>query len=165
MNQPNLTRPAAEARAQKYLTFRCAKEEFAVPVGKVKEIIGMQEITAVPQTPDYVKGVFNLRGRVIPVIDLRLRLGVAAAPYDARTCIIVMEPEDSGSVRHVGVVVDTVSEVLSVSDQHKQAASEFGRGLIQSRYVSGVARVRDGMKLMLDIDLALAGVRMESHVA
>src|SRR5215813_9045603 len=90
---PNQSTSAAseDSRAGKYLTFQLANEEFGIRVLKVREIMGLQEITAVPQTPAHVKGVINLRGKVIPVVDLRLKFGVAAAEYTQRTCIIVTQ--------------------------------------------------------------------------
>ena len=99
----------------KYLTFTLAAEDYGLEILKVREIIGMMDITAVPQTPEYVKGVINLRGRVIPVIDLRLKFGLEAAEYGERTCIIVVEVQsEMGSVQ-MGVVVDSVSEVLNIN--------------------------------------------------
>ncbi len=100
-----------DQRAGKYLTFQLASEEFGIRVLKVREIMGLQEITAVPQTPSHVKGVINLRGKVVPVVDLRLKFGLPAAEYTQRTCIIVTQIQgETGSVL-VGIVVDGVSEV------------------------------------------------------
>src|SRR5437764_2498928 len=108
--------PAAQgdARAGKYLTFQLVNEEFGVRVLKVREIMGLQEITAVPQTPGHVKGVINLRGKVIPVIDLRLKFGLPAAEYNQRTCIIVTQMRGETGPILMGIVVDGVSEVLNL---------------------------------------------------
>ena len=106
-------------REGKYLTFSMASEEYGIGILKIKEIIGMMSITTVPQTPEFIKGVINLRSKVIPVIDLRLRFGMTANDYTERTCIIVVEiPGLSGTVM-IGIVVDSVSEVLSVISVHR----------------------------------------------
>src|SRR5271154_2040739 len=99
-----------EQRAGKYLTFQLGKEEFAIPVLYVREIMGVQEITAVPQTPSYVKGVINLRGKVIPVVDLRLKFGLPEVDYTQRTCIIVVQVHHAGVAIQTGIIVDEVSE-------------------------------------------------------
>src|SRR5579872_5467002 len=104
-----------DARAGKYLTFQLASEEFGIRVLKVREIMGLQEITAVPQTPAHVKGVINLRGKVVPVIDLRLKFGVAAAEYSQRTCIIVTQVQGESRPVLMGIIVDGVSEVLNLT--------------------------------------------------
>ena len=98
----------------KYLTFTLAQEEYGIGILKIKEIIGMMPITTVPQTPDFVKGVINLRGKVIPVMDLRLRFGMEGIEYNERTCIIVVEIEGSTGLLQIGIVVDSVSEVLNI---------------------------------------------------
>src|SRR5579884_3394458 len=108
----------ADERAGKYLTFELANEEFGIRVLKVREIMGVQEITAVPQTPQHVKGVINLRGKVIPVIDLRLKFGLPAAEYTQRTCIVVTQiAGEHASPILMGIVVDGVCEVLNLSSQ------------------------------------------------
>jgi purine-binding chemotaxis protein CheW len=108
-----------DPRAGKYISFRLGQEEFAIGVLGVREIVGIQEITAVPQTPHGVKGVINLRGKVIPVVDLRLRFGLAELAYSPRTCIIVVQidaaqGEGAGASLLAGVIVDAVSEVLNL---------------------------------------------------
>src|SRR5437660_8839896 len=105
----------SDARAGKYLTFQLANEEFGIRVLKVREIMGLQEITAVPQTPGHVKGVINLRGKVIPVIDLRLKFGLPAAEYSQRTCIIVAQVQGDSGPTLMGMVVDGVSDVLNLT--------------------------------------------------
>src|SRR6516165_826522 len=105
----------ADARSGKYLTFQLGNEEFGVRVLKVREIMGIQEITAVPQTPSHIKGVINLRGKVVPVVDLRLKFGVAAADYTQRTCIIVTQVQGESGPVYMGIVVDGVSEVLNLT--------------------------------------------------
>src|SRR5215471_1055834 len=109
-NQP-ASASQADPRAGKYLTFQVASEEFGIRVLKVREIMGLQEITAVPQTPAHVKGVINLRGKVVPVIDLRLKFGVATSEYTQRTCIIVTQVQGESTNVLMGIIVDGVSEV------------------------------------------------------
>src|SRR5215470_19269984 len=100
--------PRVDRRAGKYLTFGLGKEEFAIEVLRVREIMGVQEITSVPQMPEYMKGVINLRGKVVPVVDLRLKFGLPAAEYDQRTCIIVVQVQGESGTILMGVVVDGV---------------------------------------------------------
>ena len=100
-------------REGKYLTFTLADEEYGISIIKIREIIGMMKITTIPQTPEFVKGVINLRGKVIPVLDLRLRFGMEAIDYTDRTCIIVVEIEGQAGTAQIGIVVDAVSEYCS----------------------------------------------------
>lgn len=139
----------------KYLTFSLAGEEYGIGILKVKEIIGMMSITSVPQTPGFVKGVINLRGKVIPVVDLRLKFSIEATGYTERTCIIVVEIE--GIERHlqIGIVVDTVSEVLNVKADDIEEAPAFGTGL-QTEFILGMAKMEGGVKILLDIDKVLS---------
>src|SRR5208337_4948422 len=115
MEKPEAGTVATDQRAGKYLTFILGREEFAIQVLRVREIMGVQDITAVPQTPAYVKGVINLRGKVIPVVDLRLKFGLEAAEYTERTCIIVVEVKGDASSMPTGIVVDGVAEVLNLA--------------------------------------------------
>jgi purine-binding chemotaxis protein CheW len=144
-----------DPRAGKYLTFQLAKEEFGIGVLKVREIMGLQEITAVPQTPAHVKGVINLRGKVVPVVDLRLKFGIPAMEDTQRTCIIVTQVEgEAGSVL-MGIVVDGVSEVLNLTGQEIENTPEFGRDA-DSQYLLGMAKVKGKVKILLDIDRVLS---------
>ena len=138
----------------KYLTFSMANEEYGIGILKIKEIIGMMPITTVPQTPDFVKGVINLRGKVIPVIDLRLRFGMEAIDYNDRTCIIVVEIEGSASTIQIGIVVDAVSEVLNVNADDIEDTPAFGTSL-DTDYILGMAKMEGGVKILLDIDRVL----------
>ncbi len=141
-----------DVRAGKYLTFQLANEEFGIRVLKVREIMGVQEITAVPQTPAHIKGVINLRGKVIPVIDLRLKFGVPAAEYTQRTCIIVTQVAGENSTMiPMGIVVDGVSEVLNLSGQEIEDTPDFGED-IGGEYLLGMAKVKGKVKILLDID-------------
>jgi purine-binding chemotaxis protein CheW len=146
----------SDARAGKYLTFQLANEEFGVRVLKVREIMGVQEITAVPQTPHHVKGVINLRGKVIPVIDLRLKFGLPAVEYTQRTCIIVAQiTGEHSSTILMGVVVDGVSEVLTLAGPEIEDTPDFGED-IGSEYLLGMAKVKGKVKILLDIDRILS---------
>ncbi|HEX3746327.1 MAG TPA: chemotaxis protein CheW [Bryobacteraceae bacterium] len=144
-----------DIRAGKYLTFQLANEEFGIRVLKVREIMGLQEITAVPQTPIHIKGVINLRGKVVPVVDLRLKFGLEAAEYTQRTCIIVTQVQgESGSIL-MGIVVDGVSEVLNLTAQEIEDTPDFGEA-VTGRYLLGMAKVKGKVKILLDIDRVLS---------
>ncbi len=140
----------------KYLTFMLAEEEYGISILKIKEIIGMMPITTIPQTPEFVKGVINLRGKVIPVIDLRLRFGMDAIDYTERTCIIVVEIEGSAGTVQIGIVVDAVSEVLNVNAEDVEETPTFGAKL-NTDYILGMAKMEGGVKILLDIDRVLNG--------
>ena len=141
-------------REGKYLTFTLAEEEYGIGILKIKEIIGMLPITSVPQTPDFVKGVINLRGKVIPVIDLRLRFGIREIDYTERTCIIVVEIEGQAGTVLIGIVVDSVSEVLNVKGDDIEDTPTFGTKL-DTEYILGMAKMEGGVKILLDIDRVL----------
>jgi purine-binding chemotaxis protein CheW len=144
-----------DARAGKYLTFQLANEEFGIRVLKVREIMGLQEITAVPQTPAYVKGVINLRGKVVPVVDLRLKFALSAAEYTQRTCIIVTQVQGESGPVLIGIVVDGVSEVLNLTAQEIEDTPDFGSEA-GVRYLLGMAKVKGKVKILLDIDQVLS---------
>ena len=139
----------------KYLTFNLAGEEYGLGILKVKEIIGMMPITVVPQTPPYVKGVINLRGKVIPVIDLRLKFSIAAAEYTERTCIIVVEIAAAGRMILMGILVDSVSEVLNIKAADIEETPSFGARL-NTQYILGMAKAGGSIKILLDIDRILS---------
>jgi purine-binding chemotaxis protein CheW len=145
----------ADARAGKYLTFQLGNEEFGIRVLKVREIMGLQEITAVPQTPAHVKGVINLRGKVIPVIDLRLKFGLPGAEYSQRTCIIVAQVQGESGAILMGVIVDGVSEVLNLGGAEIEDTPDFGEDA-GGRYLLGMAKVKGKVKILLDIDRVLS---------
>ncbi|OEU80466.1 MAG: chemotaxis protein CheW [Desulfobacterales bacterium S5133MH4] len=143
------------SREGKYLTFELDAEEYGLEILKVKEIIGIMNITSVPQTPDYVKGVINLRGKVIPVIDLRLKFTIDPLEYNDRTCIIMVDiTGTSGEKVMVGIVVDSVSEVLNIKGDEIEDAPTFG-GKLNTEYIMGMAKVKRSVKILLDIDQVL----------
>lgn len=145
---------AMSNREGKYLTFSLADEEYGIGILKVKEIIGMMPVTSVPQTPEFVKGVINLRGKVIPVMDLRLRFGMEAIDYTDRTCIIVVEIAGPAGAVMIGIVVDAVSEVLNIKGEDIADTPAFGTKL-DTDYILGMAKMEGGVKILLDIDRVL----------
>jgi purine-binding chemotaxis protein CheW len=144
----------------KYLTFTLAEEEYGIGILKIKEIIGMMQITSIPQTPEFVKGVINLRGKVIPVLDLRLRFGMEEIDYTDRTCIIVVEIEGHTGDVVIGIVVDSVSEVLNIKAQEIEETPAFGAKL-NTDFILGMAKIDGGVKILLDIDQVLTDEEME----
>jgi purine-binding chemotaxis protein CheW len=145
----------ADPRAGKYLTFQLANEEFGIRVLKVREIMGIQEITAVPQTPSHIKGVINLRGKVVPVIDLRLKFGILSAEYTQRTCIIVTQVQGEAGLVLMGIIVDGVSEVLNLTAAEIEDTPDFGEE-VTGQYLLGMAKVKGKVKILLDIDKVLS---------
>ncbi|MCK5310490.1 MAG: purine-binding chemotaxis protein CheW [Desulfobacteraceae bacterium] len=139
----------------KYLTFSLEDEEYGIGILKVKEIIGMMAITSVPRTPEYVKGVINLRGKVIPVIDLRLKFTMESIEYSERTCIIVVEIDSESSTVLIGIVVDAVSEVLNIKEEDIEETPTFGTQL-NTEYILGMAKMEGGVKILLNIDKVLS---------
>jgi purine-binding chemotaxis protein CheW len=138
-------------REGKYLTFSLAGEEYGMGILKVKEIIGLMPITLVPHTPEHVKGVINLRGKVIPVVDLRVKFNMAGVQATERTCIIVTEINSNGNKIHMGIVVDSVSEVLNIKSAEIEDMPSFGSKL-DANYILGVAKIGESVKILLDID-------------
>ncbi len=133
----------------KYLTFKLANEEYGVEILKVREINGLMEITTVPQMPAHMKGVINLRGKVIPVVDLRLKFGLEEIDYTEETCIIVV---DVG--KEIGIMVDTVSEVLDVSGENVEPPPTIGKS-VDTSFILGMGKVGEDVKILLDIDRVL----------
>jgi purine-binding chemotaxis protein CheW len=143
-----------EERAGKYLVFHLGKEEFGIRVLKVREIMGIQDITAVPQTPAYVKGVINLRGKVIPVVDLRLKFGLPQIEYTQRTCIIVVQVQADSHAMMMGIVVDGVAEVLNLVAGDIEDTPDFGQG-VATPYLLGMAKIKGKVKILLELDQVL----------
>lgn len=143
-----------ESKAGKYLTFKLAGEDYGITLLKVREIIGMMPVTSVPRTPNFVKGVINLRGKVIPVTDLRLKFDLPEMDTNDRTCIIVVEVAGQDRIVEMGIVVDAVSEVLPVKADEIESAPEFGANL-DTRYILGMANMDGRVKILLDIDRVL----------
>ena len=135
----------------KYLGFTLADESYGIPVVKVREIIGMMPINSVPNVPDFVKGIINLRDKVIPVIDLRLKFQMEACEYTERTCIIVVEIMLDEKIVYCGIIVDTVSEVLDVTEENIEETPSFG-SKFDTSFILGIAKVNSNVKILLNID-------------
>jgi purine-binding chemotaxis protein CheW len=149
----------AANREGKYLTFILAGEEYGIGILKVKEIIGIMAITTVPQTPAYMKGVINLRGKVIPIVDLRVKFGMEAIGYTEKTCIIVVEIASGGQKVMIGILVDSVSEVLNIKGGDIEDAPNFGSRL-NTNYILGMAKTGGRVKILLEIDRVLSAEEM-----
>lgn len=150
-----------EDLAGKYLTFALGQEEYGIGILKIKEIIGMMPITAIPQAPTFIKGIINLRGKVIPVTDLRLKFGLESTAYTERTCIIVVEMKKASGSMIMGLVVDGVSEVANIKKEEIEKAPHLG---IQEQinFVQGMAKLDSGVKILLDIDQVLIGDQLSA---
>jgi purine-binding chemotaxis protein CheW len=145
---------AAVNREGKYLTFALGPEEYGLEILKVREIIGYMDITAVPRVPDHVRGVINLRGQVIPVIDLRAKFGMETTERTEQTCIIVVETTLNGRKHSTGIVVDQVQEVLDISFDQIEDAPQFGSS-VDTEFILGMGKIKDSVKILLDIDKVL----------
>ncbi len=138
-------------RGGKYLTFALGKEEYGVEILKVREIIGIMEITAVPRTSQYIRGVINLRGQVISVMDLRAKFGMESAEQTEQTCIIVVEISKAGRKLSIGIIVDRVSEVLDIAEANIEDSPSLG-GDVDSDFILGMGKIGSTVKILLDID-------------
>ena len=144
-------RESAREMEGKYLTFVLENEEYGISINHVREIIGMMSVTTVPRTPEFIRGVINLRGKVIPVVDLRIRFGMERIETTDRTCIIIVEVMKDNDTVIMGIVVDSVSEVLTIKAEDIEDAPSFGTQL-DTRYIRGMAKLEGGVKILLDID-------------
>lgn len=148
---------ARRAESGKYLTFILADESYGLEILKVREIIGSMAITPVPRTPSHVKGVINLRGRVIPVVDLRLKFGLDSVEATDETCIVVVDVQES----QTGILVDTVDEVLDIDNEDIEDTPDFG-STVSTDFILGVAKMDEGVKILLNIEEVLASDSFES---
>ncbi len=165
-----LQKPTADSArnlAGKYLTFRLGNESYGFDVLKIREIIRMTEITAVPQMPDYVKGVINLRGKIIPVMNLRLRFGFPDAEKTEHTCIVVVQVKlPDGRNTQMGLVVDGVEEVVNIAAGDIEETPDFGTA-ITADYLLGMAKIKGVVKTLLNIDRMLdtnSGAQLQTAV-
>jgi purine-binding chemotaxis protein CheW len=148
--------------ANKYLTFILNHESYGIDVLKVREIIRLIAITTIPQMPDYVRGVINLRGKIIPVIDLRLRFGFAQAESTEQTCIIVVKVKlPDGRATQMGLVVDGVEEVVNIAATDIENTPDFGTQ-IDTQYIVGMAKIKGAVKILLDIDGVISADTLKS---
>jgi len=141
-------------KEKKYLTFRLGEEEYGLEIHKVIEIIGMQSITPVPRTPDYLRGVINLRGVIHPVIDLNKKFGLGMTKQTDQTCIIVVTIDQNGKKEQMGIIVDAVSEVEDISSDDIEDNPNLGLG-INTEYIFGIAKTRGRVKILLDLQKVL----------
>ncbi len=144
----------------KYLTFFLDREEYGLEILKVREIIGMMDITPVPRTPKFICGVINLRGKVVPVVNLRTKFGMETIETNGETCIIVVQAEDI----EMGIVVDRVSEVIDIPTSAIQPPPAFGNKGISISYLLGIGKTENSIKLLLNIDKVLSRAEL-GHVA
>ncbi|NTV30333.1 MAG: purine-binding chemotaxis protein CheW [Candidatus Omnitrophica bacterium] len=142
--------PNCLAKEGKYLTFGLGREDYGLEILKVREIIGMMNITAVPQVPTYVKGVINLRGKVIPVIDLRLKFAMPSIETTPETCIIVVNLHEV----LIGVVIDKVKEVLDIKQDKIEPPPNFGAD-VHTDYILGIGKINESVKILLNIEKVL----------
>lgn len=141
--------------ANKYLTFVLATEEYAVDILRVQEIKGWNKVTTIPNTPDYICGVINLRGTIVPIVDLRLRFNLEHQEYGPMTVVVVVKVlSQSGKERIMGIVVDAVSDVYDVAENDIKPPPDFG-SVISTEFVKGLATVDEKMVIVLDIDRLL----------
>ena len=152
-----LTEDDTQSKSSKYLTFVLAAEEHGLEILKVREIIGAMDITTVPQTPQYVKGVINLRGKVIPVADLRLKFGMAEAERTEETCIIVVAVAGV----EMGIVVDRVSEVLDIASENIENAPSFGTD-VDTSFILGMGKAEGRVTILLDIGKVLTAEELSA---
>ena len=148
------TKKAMLSMEGKYLVFALGEQEFGIDISKIREIIGRLPIRSMPQAPPFVKGVINLRGKVIPVMDLRLRFGMEEVETTERSCIIVLENMNKGAVTNIGVAVDSVTEVLDIKTSEIADTPFFGAG-IDTTYILAMAKTEGGVKILLDMDRLL----------
>ncbi|MBN1523437.1 MAG: purine-binding chemotaxis protein CheW [Spirochaetales bacterium] len=138
----------------RYLSFVLNDEEYGIEILKIKEIMGMTEITSIPQTPPFIRGVINLRGKIIPIIDLRLKFEMDERDYTDRTCIIVVEIEFEGEITLMGIVVDSIQEVVSIPEE-KISEVPYINSKVRSEYIHGIAETGETIKIILDITQVL----------
>ena len=148
-----------DTQKDKYVTFKSGEEYFGLKIEYVNEIIVSQDITEVPESEDYIKGLINLRGKIIPVIDVRIRFKQEPFPYDDRTCIIVINVK--GTV--VGLIVEKIAEVVEITEENITPSPTIGKAdKQQNRYVSGIGKVGDSVKLLLDPDKLINDEKVEN---
>lgn len=146
----NVTEQQEDTQKGKFLTFSLDKESFGIEIRHVTEIVGIQAITAIPELPEYIRGIINLRGKIIPIMDIRLRFKKEAREYDDRTCVIVVDINGLS----IGIVVDNVSEVLSIPDEDIVDPPQMNRN-INNRYINGIGKVGSNVVLLLDCEKLL----------
>ena len=151
----------AVIKSEKYLIFNLSGEQYGLEILKVKEIIGLMEITRVPRIPDFVRGVINLRGKVIPIINLRKKFDMESTEDTEQTCIIVVDIMQENVSFQMGVLVDSVSEVLNISDDSIEETPKFGTS-VSTVFIKGLAKTEGGVKILLNIEEVLTTNELQS---
>ncbi len=160
----NVAENAMAELAGKYLTFKLADEEYGLEILKVREIIGLMNITVVPRTPRYIRGVINLRGKIIPVVDLRVKFGMEGTADTELTCIVVVDAPRDDTMIQMGILVDSVSEVLDIVTEEIEPPPSFGN-CVNATFILGVAKRGDDVKILLNIDEVLNGKEIATVAA
>ena len=155
---------ARVAQAGKFLSFILGDEVYGLEILKVQEINGMMGITRVPRTPDYVRGVINLRGRVIPIVSLRKKFQMPAVADTEKTCIIVVQVAYGDREITMGIIVDEVSEVLNIGDGQIEPPPSFGGGMEEADFITGMGKLENKVVILLDIDRVMSGPEMDAVV-
>jgi purine-binding chemotaxis protein CheW len=151
----------AVVKSEKYLTFNLSGEQYGLEILKVKEIIGLMEITRVPRIPDFVRGVINLRGKVIPIINLRKKFNMESTEDTEQTCIIIVDVMQENVSFLMGIIVDSVSEVLDISEDSIEETPTFGTS-VSTVFIKGLAKTKDGIKILLNIKEVLTTNELQS---
>ncbi|MCX6345226.1 MAG: chemotaxis protein CheW [Armatimonadetes bacterium] len=142
--------------SDQYLTFTLGEEGFAIEISKIREVLDFTDLTTVPRTPDYMRGVINLRGNVVPIVDLRLQLGMSAVEKTVDTCIVIVEVDMGADMLHVGMLADSVQEVVDIDHSQIEPAPKMGTRL-NTEFIRGMAKRDDKFSIILDIDKVLSG--------
>ena len=152
----NVSDVSLAEKAGKFLTFKLAREEYGLEILKVQEIIGMMDITRVPGTPEFIRGIVNLRGKIIPVVDLRLKFAMKREEYTPRTCIIVVQLAPGKQRTTIGIIVDDVSEVMDIDKEQLEGPPAWEKG-VETDFILGIGKVEEKVVMLLDIDRVLSG--------
>ena len=151
MSEETVNENQTELKADQYLTYSVGREDYGVKILSVREIRGWEAVARVPNTPAYIKGVLNLRGTAVPVVDMRVRMDVNKPVYDSTTVLIVLRAEIDGAERIAGIVVDSVSDVMNAGNQDVRRTPEFGTG-VDTEFITGLADVEGKMVMLFDVD-------------
>ena len=155
---------AAAGERQQYLTFMLGKETFAVSILRIKEISECGQLTTVPMMPEFIRGVINLRGAVVPVMDLMARFGQDSSALSKRSCVVILEIELEGETQDVGILVDAVNEVLEIAGSEVEPPPRFGTN-IRADFISGMGKVDGRFVVILDVDRALSSAELSQVAA
>ena len=140
-----------DGQEEKYLMFFLNEELYGIPILKVNEIIGLMEVTQIPRSPDFMKGIINLRGKIIPVMDLRLKFAISEKEYNEQTCIIIVEIPIHGQNKFIGIIVDKVAEVVSINTDNIELPPQYGQDC-ENEFLTGVGKVKEKVVMLLGIE-------------